>query len=111
MASLTYISKSHTVIVFFAGSLSYEGMHLVSDQLFEKLKPTSVTIIDSYSFPSYLSSEPITPSIRYLATPYFPDSSLSVDTYNPPNLVSGLSAALASHVSVNFRFRQFQAKD
>lgn len=101
VASLSYITSADTVIVFFAGSLSYEQLHLYSEKLFDQLLPASLTVIDSYSIPSYLtlsssSSSPI-PSVRYLATSsYNMTTVLPIDTYDPPNLVMGLSAALAS---------------
>lgn len=93
-ASLTYFDAPRpTVIAFASAPLTYEAMHKVAECLLQECRPSTITIIDSYSYPSYLSSTSQMPSIRFLATGGQVD--IAIQRCEPPNLVQGLTAAVA----------------
>ncbi|KAK9895379.1 hypothetical protein P389DRAFT_197439 [Cystobasidium minutum MCA 4210] len=93
-ASITCLHQPNpTTLVFVASSMSYEAMHAVSETLLRELQPAKITLIESYSYSSYLSSSPTKPTIRYLTTS--DPAGIQLSAFDPPNLVQGLSAALA----------------
>jgi len=98
VASISTVQETN--VVFLAGSFSYEEQHSVAEELLERLEPTDVTVLDSYSVQTYLAASSPTPSIRYLATEAFQSTStLKLEAFEPPNLVAGLAAALVGEAA------------
>lgn len=58
----------------------------------------SITVIDSYSLPSYLSNSSADACIRILSSTPARAEKLPLRPFEPPNLVQGLAASLMSQV-------------
>jgi hypothetical protein len=67
---------------------------------------SSLTILDSYSVPGYLSTSPARDDapVRYLETGILPSSPVQrpagIEPLEPPNIIQGLSAALMTEASL-----------
>ncbi|KAF5310007.1 hypothetical protein D9619_010425 [Psilocybe cf. subviscida] len=82
-------------------SLPLPAMAPYAKEVLDALKPSSVALLDTYSLPSYASTEPPSTAsspIRYLASEGAtkPPASSGLQPFSPPNLQLGTSAAFIS---------------
>lgn len=100
LASIYPGTATSPTLVFLSPSLPLASLHPLASTLLSSLSPTSITIISSYHFPSYITSTPSpSPPFLYLrsqATAALNNlSSAGILTpYSPPNLLHGLSPLL-----------------
>jgi len=97
-------TKSNIIISEVFSELPLHAMHPYAETILDSLKPSSVSLLDSYSVPTYATSHPVpihdTP-IRYLTTsskPNFLDN--KADLFKPPNLIQSTSASFLSILSL-----------
>jgi len=98
-------TKSNIIISEVFSELPLHAMHPYAETILDSLKPSSVSLLDSYPVPTYATSHPVpihdTP-IRYLTTspqkPNFLDN--KADLFKPPNLIQSTSASFLSILSL-----------
>ncbi|KAH8828057.1 hypothetical protein DL96DRAFT_1601504 [Flagelloscypha sp. PMI_526] len=85
--------------------LPYSGMHPFAKKVIEDLKPSRVTLLDTYPTLTYLHIDPTTapglePPIRYITTDVKNPLLHSLKLFKPPNLISSTTAAFLTQLSL-----------
>ena len=98
-----------TTLIFLSSTISLPSLHPLSVFLLHLLQPKTVTIINSYHYPSYIfpapnvdnkkSSNQDSPPILFLRSYQSPSLTILADNhiihpFSPPNLVHGIASAL-----------------
>ncbi|KAF5366242.1 hypothetical protein D9758_005744 [Tetrapyrgos nigripes] len=97
-------SKSTVIVSETFTRLPLNYIHDYAEFILNELKPNSVSLLDVYSSPTYISPEPIAQQdapIRYLSTaPADSTSKSTAQPFSPPNMIhSNTSAALMSLIA------------
>jgi len=96
-------TTSNIIISEVFSELPLHAMHPYAESILDSLNPKSVSLLDSYPVPTYVTAHPVpfheTP-IRYLSTsqPNFLDN--KPELFKPPNLIQATSASFLSILSL-----------
>ncbi|KAG5645964.1 hypothetical protein DXG03_004756 [Asterophora parasitica] len=79
------------------------AMHPYASTILDSLKPSKVSLLDTYAAPSYITEDPVPlhdAPLRYLATAsVVPAVKSAAEPYAPPNLIQSTSASLLSLIA------------
>ncbi|KAF8910325.1 hypothetical protein CPB85DRAFT_683723 [Mucidula mucida] len=97
-------SKSTVLVSEVTTRMPIWAMDRYAKSVIAELLPTSVSLLDTYVAPTYISPEPIpfhVAPVRTLSTTKIPDEiSAHTDKLSPPNLIASTSASFLSNLAV-----------
>ncbi|KAI6026531.1 hypothetical protein BKA83DRAFT_95469 [Pisolithus microcarpus] len=81
--------------------LPLSAMNCYAAAVIDRLQPTSISVLDTYSVQGYISPKVISwdeAPVRYLSTNAIPISNPELELFAPPNLLQSTTASLASNI-------------
>ncbi|KAI6000884.1 hypothetical protein EDD15DRAFT_2235293 [Pisolithus albus] len=81
--------------------LPLSAMNCYAAAVIDRLQPTSISVLDTYSIQGYISPKVISwdeAPVRYLSTNAIPISDPELELFAPPNLLQSTTASLASNI-------------
>ncbi|KAG2138452.1 uncharacterized protein EDB93DRAFT_1090736, partial [Suillus bovinus] len=104
-------SSTRTVVLVSEATttLPLWSMNMYANNILDRLQPSAISILDMYSIPSYISSEPLPvheAPVRYLSL-----QNISLDPFQhfaPPNILQSTSAAFMSAMTIRSLLLSYQ---